>query len=125
MGTRAAARRFGIHEATLRSRMRRGLSLDEAIALGKRGRGNKSSKPRVQPKLYDVNGEMMTIKQAAICYGVSQTSLRRRIIPKFRYKDSGYVGEYRKVSITEYLAHISNPNHRAYLGRKKRKDWNR
>lgn len=76
----AAERLYGIPAQTLRHRMRvHGITLPEAIAMGKPPRRKRRRKDRVRAHLHDVYGQKMTIRQAAKAYGICEKTLGGRL----------------------------------------------
>lgn len=73
-----AARKTGINENTLRARIRRGMTLEQAaaVAVGELEVGNKSGKSRVPVKLLAIFGEWLSIPDAARKYGLKEHNLR-------------------------------------------------
>lgn len=70
---RQLAKKLGVREATLRSRIRRRNTLEEAIHFVPEKRNG------TEPKKYELYGRMVTIKEAAVITGVSQVCLRNRV----------------------------------------------
>jgi hypothetical protein len=73
-----AARKTGINENTLRARIRRGMTLEQAaaVAVGELEVGNKSRRSRVPVKLHWCLGEQLSIPDIARKYGLKEHNLR-------------------------------------------------
>ena len=76
MTIREAARRTGIKLNTLCGRMyKRGITLRQAVEMGPPVRGGARASARREP----VHGEVMTVHQAALRYGINEKTVRSRL----------------------------------------------